>query len=123
MTNKSEDFIRIGDYVKSNKYEGLTKSGVVIKKNQIDLFLDNVNKTLNTGLQTSMSWNNMENAELLIRKEEKILSSGTYYIDLRQFVKSKNFEGYTKKGLRMDEQIFKEFFEEFKSRMVLLKYN
>lgn len=107
------DFYRIGEFIYTNKYEGFTKSGIVIRKDLIETFLENLMATLKTNVETRIPWNNIAGAELVIRKEEKIPSSGDYYIDMRQYITAKNFEGYTKKGLRMDEVILLEFLGKF----------
>jgi len=34
---------------------------------------------------------------------------GRLYFDIREFVKRENYEGYTKKGIRLDVEFYKDF--------------
>jgi len=107
MSNNENIIINI--YFKLGSYVGYSNRGVTILSKDIVEFIDNSLKTLSNGESTSVSWKGSSRAKVMI---QTIDDQSTYSpIDVRQYIETENYTGFTKKGFRLSQTKFKEFIE------------
>ena len=114
---KDKNGIWVNEFKDKHDYKGFTRYGFGINASALKEFIINCNKTIRTDEETSMRWIGSESSELKIRsiiKEEYDIE----LVDLRQFIKSKNYKGFTKKGLRIKKEVVKSFIDELDKRLL-----
>ncbi len=106
---EDNDVVLVSEYIKSNPYTGFSGKTICISIKNVDLFIEEVTRVLTGELSvTMMQWCNTSNKELIIQKvqkEEKDFKVQKY--DLRQYVNTEEYKGYTKKGLRLTRKSLK----------------
>lgn len=94
--------IVISEYIDSPSYKGFTNKTISLDKENLELFVRETRRVLSGELEiTIMSWGKDSKNELIIqkiKKKEDDFKAQKY--DLRQYVNSTAFNGYTKKGIR-----------------------
>lgn len=105
MSNKENIIFNI--YFKTGSYVGYSNRGVAILSKDVLEFIDNSLKTLSNGESSSVSWKGSPRAKVMI---QNIDDQSTYSpIDVRQYIETENYTGFTKKGFRLSQTKFKEF--------------
>jgi hypothetical protein len=94
--------IVISEYIDSPSYKGFTNKTISLDKENLELFVRETRRVLSGELEiTIMSWGKDSKNELIIKKiKKKEADFKAQKYDLRQYVNSTAFNGYTKKGIR-----------------------
>ncbi len=94
--------IVISEYINSTSYKGFTAKTISLDKANLELFICETKRVLSGELEISiMSWGKDSKNDLIIQKIKK--KEGDFQAqkyDLRQYVNSNVYNGYTKKGIR-----------------------
>lgn len=101
-TYKGNEFANIRKFVKSQKYTGPTKSGVKLNKEQLEIIchaLERIPKDFESVLEKDLAKIPIsDNWFILVRVG---YFNGKYGIDIRLHLKTKEYTGPSKKGIRI----------------------
>ena len=106
------------EYLKSDSFTGFTKKNIIIVKDDLKEFIDKsmyLLFTSNAGKQY-IKWEGLESEKKII-----IQNIENEYIDVRQFVKSANYTGPTKRGFRIQVEKYQDFIKKLKKLNEKLK--
>ena len=98
----NDQVIWINEYRKAGSYIGFTQKGVGFGRKDLDTFLKHSALTLKSGQTTSVPWKGKGNSKLIIQ------DAGNDMVDLRLFVESSKYTGFTKKGFRLSKAQYTE---------------
>jgi len=101
--------IWINEFVSRGNYTGFTEHGVGFMYSDTKQFITNARETTRTGRETRMPWKTGTHSELVITKIASAVYKGKYIIDLRQYITTTRYTGYTRKGVRLFEDEFRRF--------------
>lgn len=104
LFNENEDLI-ITEYVNTDSYKGYTPKNVIVAVKDINIFIEKSQKVLSSSLEESVPWKGSESEKIIIKK----IDSST--IDIRQYLNTSWYTGYTKKGFRLDSSTWNKFIE------------
>ena len=111
---ESRKFGGIRKYVHTTKYSGLTPSGIIFSKKQIEDLLKTLRENREK-IETQRNEVEVEKIEkshnkfIIISLKESTLDNNPVCIDVREHVKFPNYEGPTKKGFRFTVDQIDEF--------------
>lgn len=114
-----KDYLWINEYYKFGSFIGFSNKGIGIGKKEVDDFIKKSILTLKTGESNSVSWKGWGRSKIMIQKV--VPSSGEEIIDLRQYIESENYTGFTRRGFRLNTQQFIKFLDEFRKSEELLE--
>ena len=98
----------LNEYIKQGSYVGFTH-GVGIGIKEIGAFIGNSEATIMTGMVTYVSWKGVGKSKIAIQRV------GDSVIDVRQFVESQKYTGFTRRGFRINKDKYSEFLTKLKS--------
>lgn len=104
LFNDSENLI-INEYVERDSYTGYTQKNLVIATRDIGELIDKSKKVLEDSREESLPWKGSEKEKIIIKRIDKTT------IDIRQYLYTSWYTGYTKKGLRLDTGVWSKFID------------
>lgn len=108
---KEKETLLINEYLKNGSYIGFTKAGVAMSFSDIPLFIRNCTETIKTGNPTSVPWNKSMRSKVVIQRV------GTDSLDLRQFIETDKYTGFTRKGLRVEKKIVEKIIFQLRDKL------
>lgn len=102
--NNDEDLI-ISEYVETDSYAGYTKKNLVIASKDIRHLIEKSRSVINDSNEESIPWKGNESEKIIIKKIDKLT------IDLRQYLNTSWYSGYTKRGFRLDISTWSKFID------------
>lgn len=100
----------INEYLKSGSYIGFSNKGIGLAKKDVGLFVLDALTTLKNGQTTSVQWKGSGNSKIIIQKLDEE-STQDSVLDIRQYVESSKFTGFTKRGFRLHKEQFEKFID------------
>lgn len=97
----------INEYYKQGSYIGFSNKGVGVGTNDLGEFVKKSLKTVETNEGSEVAWKGDGKSKIMIRPVDSLFGSDV--IDVRQYVESASFTGFTKRGFRMGKDQFREF--------------
>lgn len=85
----------INEYLKTGSYIGFTNKGIGIATNDLGNFIQNSLNTMRNGQTTYLQWKGNGKSKILMRLV------GGQIVDVRHFVESLRYTGFTKRGFRL----------------------
>lgn len=110
----------INEYSKNGDYIGFTQKGFGFLINEYDEFINKTLDTIKNNTENKMRWLEEGNATMNITPITNPLQSKDL-IDIRKYVTSDKYTGYTKKGFRFEKEKLIEFLKELKNAKSGLK--
>ncbi len=106
----------VRQFVHSEKYTGPTQKGLLVDKftleKIIDALVNNKNKILNATAEENIETLKYKNNSLIIISlRESTLDNNPVCVDIREYLKSAKYEGFTKRGFRFSKDQIDEFVE------------
>lgn len=114
VLSKTDKGYWVNEYINKKNYSGNTTHGFGFNIEDKDTFISAVEDTLKNSKENRIKWMGSENSELVISKNPSSVHIDKNYVDLRKFIHTAKYTGYTKKGIRLFEEEFIKFFNEFK---------
>lgn len=102
----------INEYLKTGSYVGFTNKGIGIGVNDFKNFLDNSKLVISSGQAASVQWKGRGKSKILIRLVENQI------IDVRHYVESSKYTGFTRRGFRLPKDRFKDFISELEKKVL-----
>ncbi len=103
-------FYWMNEYIKSGSYIGFSNKGIGIAKKDLESFLLNAHSTLKNGETTSVQWKGSGSSKVVTQKLDGKSRENSVF-DVRQYVESNNFAGFTKRGFRLNKEQFEKFID------------
>ncbi len=109
VVSENRRLIVITEYIYTEKYKGFTSKTISLSKENIELFIKESRRVLSGELiLTIIPWGISPQNELFIQRVKREKDDfKAKRIDFRQYVNSDNYKGYTKKGLRIPDNVAK----------------
>lgn len=101
----------INEYLKTGSYIGFTNKGIGIGTSDFNNFLDSSKIAMNTNQSASVQWKGSGKSKILIRQVDNQI------IDVRHYVESNRYTGFTKRGFRLPKSKYKEFVDELEKKL------
>jgi len=114
IISKTDSGFWINEYIKKENYTGNTNHGFGINVSDYEKFIELVEDTLKTSKENRIKWMGSSTSELVITKNPSSAHKDKNYVDLRKFIHTSKYTGYTKKGIRLFEDEFLIFFKKFR---------
>jgi len=105
--NYVDKFAQIRIYVESAKYTGYIKKGIVLSRKQLKKLMDilsNDNLNVMKGNEQIGIIDNGIGSSIIIRVVHDEYTKFKPRIDIRQYVRTENYEGWTKNGFRFNTE-------------------
>jgi hypothetical protein len=112
---KSKESIIINTFFKSGSFVGYSNRGVTILSKDVGEFVKYSLKTIATGETTSVTWKGSSKSKIMIQKvDDKKTNS---LVDVRLYIETEKYTGFTKKGFRISSTKYKEFIDVLGKKM------
>lgn len=93
----------INEYLKEGSYIGFTNKGIGIGTNDAHNFINNSKQAMNGSSVTSVQWKGTGKSKIIIRQVDGQI------IDIRHYVESSRYTGFTRRGFRLPKESYKNF--------------
>lgn len=102
VRNRIEKFAQIRVYLESTSYTGYTRSGIILSRNQLQR-LRNIlcNKDVPKDSDKIGTIDSGKGPTIIIRRIKDKYTKFKPMIDIREYARTKNYEGWTKNGFRI----------------------
>jgi len=109
---KGNDYASLRVWIDSPTFQGPTHSGLILDKNKTKILIDILNKITKEDIQKTTSEKLID--KILFSDNKTVRVSLQYYkaqpkLDIREYITSGSFEGYTKRGISIHSNNFNEF--------------
>lgn len=102
----------INEYLKAGSYIGFTNKGIGIGTTDFLNFLNSSRLAMNSNQAASVQWKGTGKSKIIIRQV------GSQIMDIRHFVESSRYTGFTKRGFRLPKESYKNFIGELEKKLV-----
>lgn len=101
----------INEYLKAGSYVGFTNKGIGIGTNDAGNFINNSRLAMNGSNATSVQWKGTGKSKIIIRQVDN------HIVDIRHYVESSRYTGFTKRGFRLPKESYKNFIGQLEKRL------
>lgn len=91
----------IAEHVRNSTFTGFTKRNVCLNKGDVDNFVDALNRAIEQKEPSELSWAGSTANKIMVSETNNM-------IDIRQWINSDKYTGYTRNGFRLDKAIVRE---------------
>ncbi|PIS14796.1 hypothetical protein COT64_00745 [Candidatus Shapirobacteria bacterium CG09_land_8_20_14_0_10_39_12] len=107
VVSKITGEIWMSEFYKTGSFIGYSNKGVGIGKDDMENFVKKATLTLKTGESSFLPWKGLGKSKVMIQKISS--PSGEDTVDVRQYVESEKYTGFTRRGFRFGKRKFEEF--------------
>lgn len=102
VRNYVDKFAQVRFYLKSARYTGYTKKGIILSENQIKRLKNmlSIKDILNHNGEIGVI-DSGENTKIIVRSVRDRYTKFKPMIDIREYIKKANYEGWTERGVRI----------------------
>jgi len=115
VSKTKKNFIWINEFLKNGDYIGFTQKGFGFSLDKSADFFTNCDKLLQDGQEKKLDWLDEKDAVLIISSLNN--DNGSPMIDIRKFINTEKYQGFTKKGFRFEKGKFISLLNELKSNL------
>lgn len=101
----------INEYLKTGSYIGFTNKGIGIGTSDFLNFLNSSRLAMNSNQAASVQWKGTGKSRILIRQVDNQI------IDVRHYVESSRYTGFTKRGFRLPKQSYINFIDALETKL------
>lgn len=108
---ENEKYLIMSEFVNRGNFTGYTTRNIIISSDNIANFLDKLEKVIKGMGEERIPWKDSNSAIVLLKSLDSDM------VDIRQYIASPKYTGYTKKGFRFSRSVWKTFLDELKEKL------